>query len=174
MGVQLILVVEADSRGASDWIYIKETIEHFYAIDNAHIKLTPLYMEGRGNYKKIQSKIKDKEKRYSVTAKNNVSHVIYCFDCDQYDKRIEDYNFLEEAKKYCKDNCYDFVWFCRDIEHVYLKKQIDSSEKSFKAEQFKNNNDINNITSRILSSASYKLGTSNLMLILDKYLKHKE
>lgn len=57
---------------------------------------------------------------------------------------------------------------------MYLKKQIDSSEKSFKAEQFKNNNDINNITSKILSSASYKLGTSNLMLILGKYLKHKE
>lgn len=66
MGVQLILVVEADSRGASDWIYIKETIEHFYAIDNAHIKLTPLYMEGRGNYKKIQSKIKDKEKSMCI------------------------------------------------------------------------------------------------------------
>ena len=33
MGVQLIFVVETNKKCNSDWIYIKETIEHFYLYD---------------------------------------------------------------------------------------------------------------------------------------------
>lgn len=49
----------------------------------------------------------------------NVSHqskVIYCFDCDNFDTNAEDENFLKNAKQYCEENGYEFVWFCRDIE----------------------------------------------------------
>ena len=30
MGIQLIFVVETNKKCNSDWIYIKDTVEHFY------------------------------------------------------------------------------------------------------------------------------------------------
>ena len=50
MGVQLIFVVETNKKCNSDWIYIKETIEHFYLYDRIKVKLSVVYMDGRGNY----------------------------------------------------------------------------------------------------------------------------
>lgn len=39
MGVQLLFAVETNKKCDSDWIYIKSTIEHFYIVDNSHVKL---------------------------------------------------------------------------------------------------------------------------------------
>jgi len=50
VGVQLIFVVETNKKCNSDWIYIKETIEHFYLYDRIKVKLSVVYMDGRGNY----------------------------------------------------------------------------------------------------------------------------
>jgi hypothetical protein len=33
MGVQFIFVVETNKACSSNWIYIKDTVEHFYAYD---------------------------------------------------------------------------------------------------------------------------------------------
>ena len=43
MGVQFIFVVETNKGCKSDWIYIKETINHFYNYDN-NVKLSEVYM----------------------------------------------------------------------------------------------------------------------------------
>ena len=51
MGLQLIFAVESNQKSKSDWIYIKETIDHFYRYDRAHVKFSPVYMDGKGNYK---------------------------------------------------------------------------------------------------------------------------
>jgi len=45
VGVQLIFVVETNKKCNSDWIYIKETIEHFYLYDRIKVKLSVVYME---------------------------------------------------------------------------------------------------------------------------------
>ena len=52
------------------------------------------------------------------------------FDCDKQDSKEDDRKFLEKAKKYCKEHEYEFVWFCKDVEDVYLGKQVDRSEKN--------------------------------------------
>ena len=39
MGLQLIFVVETNKRCKSDWIYIKDTVDHFYEYNNAYVKL---------------------------------------------------------------------------------------------------------------------------------------
>ena len=36
MGLQLIFAVETNSKCKSDWIYIKDTIEHFYKYDRSN------------------------------------------------------------------------------------------------------------------------------------------
>lgn len=57
MGMQLIFVVETNKKCKSDWIYIKDTIEHFYQYDRAQVKFTPVYMDGKGKYKNKETEI---------------------------------------------------------------------------------------------------------------------
>lgn len=65
MGVQLLFAVETNKKCDSDWIYIKSTIEHFYIVDNSHVKLNHQYMYGKGNYKNIKNKINKEIDKYS-------------------------------------------------------------------------------------------------------------
>ena len=169
MGVQLIFVVETNKKCNSDWIYIKETIEHFYLYDRIKVKLSVVYMDGRGNYSspKKQREIEQKISQYSVTSENNYSKVIYCFDCDKQDSKEDDRKFLEKAKKYCKEHEYEFVWFCKDVEQVYLGHSVNDSQKKKEAAGFKIRKEINNINTRKLSEKNYKTGTSNIINVLD-------
>lgn len=173
MGVQLIFVVETNKKCASDWIYIKDTIEHFYTIDNSHTKLTPVYMDGKGKYKNKQSIVNEYIRKYSKAADGNESHVIYCFDCDDYDTNREDAAFLKKASKYCDDNDYELVWFCKDIEGVYLKRRVEDSQKKKESAKFKAGKMISKVSSDSLNLTNYKLGSSNILKVLDKYLKRK-
>ena len=75
--------------------------------------------------------------QYKAASKKNQSRVIYCFDCDNFDTNAEDENFLKNAKQYCEENGYGFVWFCRDIEQVYIGKQVEKSLKRTEAATFK-------------------------------------
>ena len=94
MGLQLIFVVETNKKCNSDWIYIKETIENFFDYDNTQIKLSRVYLGGKGNYnsKTAQRDINRLIKQYTSTSKNNRSEVLYCADCDEYDNQISDKN----------------------------------------------------------------------------------
>lgn len=61
--------------------------------------------------------------QYVAGNKTNQSKVIFCFDCDDYDSKPEDAEFLTNVKQYCAEKGYDFIWFCKDIERVYLGKR---------------------------------------------------
>lgn len=162
MGVQLIFVVEANKSCKSDWIYIKSTIDHFYEYDRTKVKLSPVYMDGRGKYKKKEKEVNSLISQYSKAAKGNQSKVIYCFDCDKYDNKNDDLNFLKTVKKYCDDKGYDFIWFCKDVEQVYLGKKVDNSQKKRESARFKRNNMITKVNPQSLSVESYKVNTSNI------------
>ena len=174
MSLQLIFVVEANSRCKSDWIYIKETIEQFYQYSQTEVKLSPVYMDGKGKYVKKEKEISKLISQYSATSKNNRSQVLYCFDCDDYDNKPDDLKFLNEAKEYCSAHGADFVWFCKDIERVYLGKKVQGSAKKAESAAFKSKNLIKRVDIGDLSASRYKTNTSNIMCILDKYLKRKE
>lgn len=101
MGLQLIFVVETNSKCKSDWIYIRDTIERFYRYDRTQVKFSPVYMDGKGKYEKKERDIARLLAQYASTSKTNRSKVIYCFDCDDYDSKPDDLNFLNQAKRYC-------------------------------------------------------------------------
>ena len=69
MGVQLIFAVETNKKCNSDWIYIKDTVEHFYAYERTKLKLSVVYLDGKGNY---SSKKKQKEILESGDAINGI------------------------------------------------------------------------------------------------------
>lgn len=82
MGRQFIFVVETNKKCQSDWMYIKDTIEHFYAFDRTQVKLSVVYMDGRGNYEKKEKDVQNLISQYKAASKKNQSRVIYCFDCN--------------------------------------------------------------------------------------------
>ena len=171
MGLQLIFVVETNKKCNSDWIYIKDTIEYFYSYERTQVKFSVVYMDGKGNYnsKKKEKEIKSLTSQYSSTSNTNRSRVIYCFDCDDYDSKMDDLKFLEEAKKYCDEHEYDFVWFCKDVEQVYIGKKVDDSQKKKEAATFKAKKQINSVDSKKLLMKNYRNNTSNIMNVLDGY-----
>ena len=57
MVLQLIFVVETNKKCNSDWIYIKDTIEHFYQYERTQIKLSVVYMDGKGKYKQKEKQV---------------------------------------------------------------------------------------------------------------------
>lgn len=64
MGVQLIFVVEANKSCKSDWIYIKSTIDYFYEYNRTGLKLSPVYMDGKGKYKQKEKEVKSLISQY--------------------------------------------------------------------------------------------------------------
>lgn len=168
MGLQLIFVVETNNKCKSDWIYIKDTIEKFYQYNKAQVKFSTVYMNGKGNYKKREKDIKKLISQYSVTNKLNVSKVIFCFDCDDYDTKDTDAVFLSEAFQYCKEKGYKFVWFCKDVECVYIGQSVANSEKTKKATMFKQRKLIDKIDERQLNAVSYQKGRSNILNVLSE------
>ena len=172
MGMQLIFCVEADAVCKSDFIYIKQVIRNFYSIDYVNVRVTPVYMDGKGNYAspKINRTVKKWIKDYAAGNKRGKSQVIYCFDCDSFDSKPEDQNFLSQAEKYCRDNGFEFVWFCKDIEHVFLGKRIASNLKKKEAESFSRKNLIANVSLENLKCNRFQDKKSNLCIVLDKYL----
>lgn len=169
MGLQLIFVVETSKSCKSDWIYIKETIERFYTYNHAHVKLSVVYMGGKAKYTYKEKEVNRLISLYSGAAKNNESKVIYCFDCDDYDIKSEDADFLKTVKKYCREHGYEYVWFCKDIERVYLGRKVFDKQKRKEAETFKAKNLINGINEVVLSAKMYKSNVSNLLRILDRF-----
>ncbi|RHO83814.1 hypothetical protein DW058_03865 [Clostridiaceae bacterium AF42-6] len=171
MGLQLIFAVETNKKCNSDWIYIKDTIEHFYSYERTQVKFSVVYMDGKGNYNsnKKEKEIKSLTAQYRSTSKTNRTSVIYCFDCDDYDNKIDDRNFLGEAKKYCDGLGYEFVWFCKDVEQVYIGRKVDDSQKKKEAATFKARKQISTVDSKKLLINNYQINTSNIMSVLDHY-----
>lgn len=173
MDLQLIFVVETDSKSKSDWIYIKDTIDYFYNYDQSHIKFSTVYMDGKGNYKKVEGRITKLISEYSAVNKQRQSKVIYFFDCDDFDTNRVEMDFLKNAKEYCDEKQYEFVWFCKDIERVYIGKKVPKSEKTKEAAKFKSRKIIQQTDERKLMVSNYVANTSNILKVIDKYLERK-
>ncbi|MDO4467095.1 MAG: hypothetical protein Q4C49_08815 [Bacillota bacterium] len=167
MGVQLIFVVETDKNCKSDWIYLKETLEYFYSFDQSNVKLEPVYMGGKTRYREKQREIRSLIKKYNGASETNESIVLYCFDCDEFDSKKEDFDFLEKVEDFCHKNGYKFVWFCKDIERVYLKEKVKDSDKKKKAAQFKAKKGIRMVNASDFLGKTFNNNKSNLFRVLD-------
>lgn len=173
MGLQLIFVVETNKKCKSDWIYIKDTIDRFYQYDQAQIKFSPVYMDGKGKFKNKEKEISSLISQYTAGNKKNQTKVIFCFDCDDYDSKPEDAEFLVNAKRYCDEKGYDFIWFCKDIERVYLGKKVDDSQKKKESATFKAKKLMDAVDKSKLIVKAYRANTSNIMTVIDQYLSRK-
>ena len=176
MGLQLIICVETNRKTNSDYIYIKSVIERFFEIGSSYYKLSPVYMDGKGKYasNRVLKDINRLQKKYNAASDRNDSVVLYCFDTDDYDFNREDAIFLEKARNFCDQAGYKFVWFCKDVEHVFLGKRISDNQKKREAERFLAQNRIERIRVDSLQSKAFQIGRSNLCDILELFLQYRD
>ena len=59
------------------------------------------------------------------------------------------------------------MWFCKDIEQVYIGKRVDDSQKKKEAATFKAKKMIQKVDKNRLSVNTYKVSASNIMKVLD-------
>lgn len=175
MGLQLIICVEANKKSKSDWIYIKETLEHYFLIDNVNFKLSPIFLgsKTRFNDDSILHNIRNLTNQFSSTSAENSTKVIFAVDVDNIDTSSEDNQRWKSINSFCDENKYELVWFYKDIELVYLKQKVSDNEKKKFAEMFKRKGLINSVKKCDLNCLTFKNNTSNIINILSKYLKAK-
>ena len=104
--------------------------------------------------------------------KTGESHVIYCFDTDDFSVSPDHQANDEKIKKDLVHNS-DIVWFNRDIEEVFINSRLENAEKKSKSIDF--------LAKGLIKSVSYQLFTyednfvgkrrSNLGVVISKYLE---
>ena len=175
MGTQLIFCLETNEQTKSDYIYIRSTMDHFFKMNQTNIKISPVYMNGKYNYNslKVKKKIEELTKQYSVTSNANRSVVILCVDCDDYDIKNEDKLFLKNVEIFCRDNEYRLVWFCKDIEQVFLHDRVRDNEKKKRSEDFRRKGMIEKIDIKSLEASVFQMYRSNLGNVLAEFMESK-
>ncbi len=164
----LVLCVETDNKADTDPKYIDKAIRSFYVVNN-DIRITYIRMDGKGNYKK---KSIVKQIREQLSGDFDETCVAYCVDIDN----LADSDILEQnknIKEYCDELNYKYIWFCRDIEEVFLHKRVPKSEKRREAIKFSHLPDLGKATEVSLSSKSEVQYKSNLLCVLDGFLLRK-
>lgn len=165
--MQIIIVLETNSKDGSDSYYVKAILDRFYQVRGG-AKISYVYLNGKGNYDKINKKTKILINKYQGESK-----VLFFVDVDcpniNYDQKIMN----KEIEKYCNNiNC-ELVWFKRNIEEV-LTGYLINDDKCNRARNYLKNNEIDNLKEGCLSKIDYLNllnKESNVLTILDKYLK---
>ena len=70
--------------------------------------------------------------------------------------------------KYCDKKEYEFVWFCKDVEQVYLGDKVVDDRKKKTAAKFKERKMILKVSQKQLSANNFRANSSNIMLVLDR------
>ena len=166
----MILCVETKKSADTDSIYILDTINRWYKVDNK-VKISKINMNSKSRYnsKDVVREIAKKKKEFVL----GDTHVIYFIDTDQYDRNPEHEKELKEITRYCEDNGINLVWFCHDVEEVFLGHKVSDSQKVQEATTFRRKRKIEEIQIEKLSCNTQRACVSNIMNILDKYLARK-
>ena len=164
MSVQIIFCVEANSQSKSDYIYIKSLLQYRYSFGGNQPKYKPVFMNSKSRYNQQEKIIQRLKKMHERTGP---TRVVMCVD---EDNGIPDSFAMNPAiSAYCRKMDFDLVWFRKDIEDVFIHKEVASKEQGKTAASFASNKGIGNVN---LSDLNHKIPltrnmTSNLITILD-------
>lgn len=169
MGLQLIFCVETNKQADTDWVYIMEAVRYRYELPN-QVSLNKIYMDTKSKYnsRKVLGEIEKRTKCY-----NGETRVIYCIDTDAYETNYEQKRELDDIKSFCEKNGYDLIWFCHDVEEVFLGKQVESSHKVKEAGAFRSSRGIERVREEKLTVKEIRNKCSNFLRVLDRYLERK-
>ena len=173
---QIIFVVETNDKKKVDDIYINKFIRSYYDLSSNDVTIKFVHMCGKANYKNktVVTKI-NKFRNQNINGENIV---IYCFDTDRIDKENDDIKFLKEVEEYCKNNLYELIWFCYEIENVFLGRTVSDENKVVEAIKYLGKEvsyDDKIIKNLSIDKNEKKTNNkSNMVLVLNKYFKKKK
>ena len=159
----VLFCLESNQRAQTDWVYINATIRHYFDISGFTIR--PIFMNGKGNYD--SPKVLRQISAFPQRDFEKVT-VVYCVDTDRFETDNNEKQFLRSITSYCCDQGYKFVWFCHDIEEVYLNDSVSDKQKISSARRFASKEEIKLVDVKSLNHISYVPGTSNIMVILNE------
>lgn len=164
--MQVIIVLETKNEEGSDKIYLKAIETYFYKIRGSGIKISYLYMKGKGNYFLQEKKIQTLKRKYDGETK-----VVFIFDVDIPDSHIDQRELNRKIIPYCEKNNYDMIWYNRTVEHVLTGDFVKDNLKTKIANDFYKKNKIKDVDIKVLScpDSFTQIGKSNVLCILDKY-----
>ena len=169
MSKQILLCVEANKQSRTDYQYIQAVIKRFYA-DDRKIVYRPIFMGSKTKYN-AKDVVRDVDKR--IKEYSGITHVIYFIDTDDYNTSPETRRLYDDIASYCGANGFDLVFFCRDVEDVFIGHQIRDSEKIRQVAVFNRKNIIEDVDASKLRSNEHRLHCSNILNVMDKYWKRK-
>jgi len=171
MAIQMIFCLETNKRVDTDGFYIRSTINQYYVINN-RVKISLVYMDGKGNYasKRVLNEIVKKTKDFTI----GETKVFYCIDTDDFEINQEQENLSQQIESFCGERGYELIWFCRDVEEVYWGERVSKSQKVEKAKRFKRTKEIERLDTDRLLSSTKKHQTSNILTVLDGYLSRRK
>ena len=178
-GLQLLIVLETSDDSRTDAIYFGEVINRFFLYIDKNsgyeVNTSIIPLSGKQNYKnkKIVNRIKNSIKMFKTYTRGETV-VIYCIDTDSVEQVYKRSSFFYNVSTFCKENGFELAWFCKNAENVFLGVEPTTLEnKTEAALEFSRNGDINKIKETNLVKEKIELNCSNIVAILDKYLKRK-
>ena len=116
----------------------------------------------------IKRKIEQKIKLFSDAT------IVFCFGSDDIFVDTETVSLNKKIEKYCKSNGYKIVWFCRDIEEVFLHRKVEKSEKIISAAKFNVKKGLGEASVTLLNRAgALSKQTSNFTCVFDALFNRK-
>lgn len=117
-----------------------------------------MYLNTKTRYKAkdVMKEIAGKTKAFTI----GETKVIYCIDTDEYEKDAEHKRELDEIRRFCKEGGYDLIWFCHDVEDVYLGRRIPDSAKVQEASAFRRKRKIEEMDFRKLACTAERVHTA--------------
>ena len=169
MSRQVLLCVETNKAARTDYKYIDSTIKRFY-VNDRKIVYRPIFLETKTKY---NAKDKIKEIKNAIKKYPGETSVIYFIDVDDYDVSAETHTLYDNIKSYCESNGYEFVFFTKDVEDVYLGQSVTKDEKVKKAEEFTRKKLIEGDNEANLRSEIHRPHSSNILNVLDLFWTKK-
>ena len=162
----LLFCVESNNKEQIDWIYIESIIRNMFAEDR-NVTIRPLFMNGRSNYNSL--KVRRCIERFQTMSYESVK-VIYCVDTDRIEVNASQKKEFEGIVDYCNEKNYELIWFCHDIEEVFLGHSVSDSEKRACATKFIVNSGYRTLDIKKLMKTDYHAGWSNIITVIGNHL----
>lgn len=178
MRLQLLVLLETNDELNTDGVYFTEVRRRFYQNysnnyeGEVSIQIIPLHGKQNYNSSKIRKRVRNQiasNKSYGV-----YTVVILCIDTDTTSKSFKPGSFFHNVMTYCEEHGYELVWYCKNVENVFLNKEARDVNKVAAAKEFARSEKIFDIKEFDLSQKTIQYGCSNILLILDKYLKRNQ
>ncbi len=170
MSRQILLCVETNKQARTDYRYIDATIKRFY-VNDKKIVYRPIFLETKTKY---NAKDKVREINAAIERYPGETSVIYFIDYDDCDRSSETQKLFEKIQDFCRANKYEFVFFVKDVEDVYLGQSVPTDQKVQKAEEFSRKKLIETVDESKLRSNIHRKHTSNILTVLDLFWTKKE